>query len=52
MADQAPRQPALPVVLLVDDEPLLLDSLGQELQGNCRLFTAASAAEADLKLPW
>jgi DNA-binding NarL/FixJ family response regulator len=50
MADQAPTQPALPVVLLVDDEPLLLDSLGQELKGACRLFTAASAAEADLKL--
>jgi DNA-binding NarL/FixJ family response regulator len=50
MADQAPRKPALPVVLLVDDEPLLLDSLGQELQGTCRLFTAASAADADLKL--
>ncbi len=50
MADQAPRKPAVPVVLLVDDEPLLLDSLGQELQGTCRLFTAASAADADLKL--
>ena len=50
MADEAPRKPALPVVLLVDDEPQLLDSLGQELQGSCRLFTAASAAEADLKL--
>jgi len=50
MAEQAPKQPALPVVLLVDDEPLLLDSLGQELQGTCRLFTAASAADADLKL--
>jgi two-component system response regulator HupR/HoxA len=50
MAEPAPRPPSLPVVLLVDDEPLLLDSLGQELQGSCRLFTAASAAEADLKL--
>ena len=40
----------LPVVLLVDDEPLLLDSLGQELQGTCKLFTASSAAEADLRL--
>jgi DNA-binding NtrC family response regulator len=50
MAEQAPKQPALPVVLLVDDEPLLLDSLGQELQGACRVYTATSAAEADLKL--
>jgi two-component system response regulator HupR/HoxA len=50
MAEPAPRPPSLPVVLLVDDEPLLLDSIGQELQGSCRLFTAASAAEADLKL--
>jgi response regulator RpfG family c-di-GMP phosphodiesterase len=50
MAEQAPRQPALPVVLLVDDEPLLLDSLGQELRDACRLYTASSAAEADVKL--
>jgi DNA-binding NarL/FixJ family response regulator len=50
MADQGTRFPGLPVVLLVDDEPLLLDSLGQELQGSCKLFTAASAAEADLRL--
>jgi DNA-binding NarL/FixJ family response regulator len=39
-----------PVVLLIDDEPLLLDSLGQELQGTCKLYTAASASEADLRL--
>ncbi len=50
MAEPTPRPPSLPVVLLVDDEPLLLDSIGQELQGSCKLFTAASAAEADLKL--
>ena len=50
MTEPAPKQPALPVVLLVDDEPLLLDMLGQELQGACRVFTAASAAEADLRL--
>jgi DNA-binding NarL/FixJ family response regulator len=50
VADQGTRPPTLPVVLLVDDEPLLLDSLGQELQGSCKLFTAASAAEADLRL--
>ena len=50
MAEPGPTQPALPVVLLVDDEALLLDSLGQELQGTCRVYTATSAAEADLKL--
>lgn len=50
MADQAPVQAALPVVLLVDDEPMLLDSIGQELRGACKLYTAASAAEADLRL--
>jgi DNA-binding NarL/FixJ family response regulator len=50
MADQAPVQAPLPVVLLVDDEPMLLDSIGQELRGACKLYTAASAAEADLRL--
>jgi DNA-binding NarL/FixJ family response regulator len=50
VAEQGTRSPNLPVVLLVDDEPMLLDSLGQELQGSCKLYTAASAAEADLKL--
>ena len=50
MAEQGTRFPGLPVVLLVDDEPLLLDSLGQELRDACRLYTAASAADADLKL--
>ena len=50
MAEQGTRFPGLPVVLLVDDEPLLLDSLGQELQDSCKLFTASSAAEADLRL--
>ena len=43
-------QKGLPVVLLVDDEPLILESLGQELSGMCRLYTAASAAEAELRL--
>jgi DNA-binding NarL/FixJ family response regulator len=50
VAEQGTRFPGLPVVLLVDDEPLLLDSLGQELRDACRLYTAASAADADLKL--
>ena len=39
-----------PVVLLVDDEPLILESLGQELGAMCRLYTASSAAEAELRL--
>jgi len=50
MPGQENAQAPLPVVLLVDDEPLLLDSLGQELKGSYRLYTAASAAEADLRL--
>ncbi|HXN34604.1 MAG TPA: response regulator [Opitutaceae bacterium] len=41
---------ALPTVMLVDDEPLILDSIGQELQESCRLYTAASAAEGDILL--
>jgi DNA-binding NtrC family response regulator len=49
MAD-ADKKAALPVVLLVDDEPALLDALGQELKDSCRLFTASSASEADLRL--
>jgi len=50
MAEEGTKARPLPAVLLVDDEPLLLDSLAQELQGSCRVTTAASAAEADLKL--
>jgi DNA-binding NtrC family response regulator len=40
----------LPTVMLVDDEPLLLDALGQELGESCKLFTAESAAEAETLL--
>jgi two-component system response regulator HupR/HoxA len=50
MDDKGTRPPTLPVVLLVDDEPMLLDSIGQELKGTCKLYTATSAAEADLRL--
>jgi CheY-like chemotaxis protein len=50
MAEQGVKARALPAVLLVEDEPLLLDSLVQELQGTCRVTTATSAAEADLRL--
>ena len=46
MPDEAPKPRGMPVVLLVDDEPLLLASLGHELQETCKLFTAQSAAEA------
>lgn len=41
---------ALPTVMLVDDEPLFLDTLGQELQESFKLYTASSADEADLLL--
>jgi CheY-like chemotaxis protein len=50
VAEQGAKARALPAVLLVEDEPLLLDSLVNELEGTCRITTAASAAEADLKL--
>jgi DNA-binding NarL/FixJ family response regulator len=50
MTEKGTRPPTLPVVLLVDDEPLLLDSIGQQLQGSYRLYTASSAAEAELRL--
>jgi CheY-like chemotaxis protein len=50
MPEPAPRQKGPPVVLLVDDEPLLLEALSLELQESCKLFTATSAAEADLRL--
>lgn len=46
--DSTPR--GLPVVLLVDDEPLLLQTLSEELKETCRLYTATSAADADLRL--
>ena len=48
--DTPVRAHAEPAVLLVDDEPLLLDSLGQELAKSFRVFTASSAADADTKL--
>jgi DNA-binding NarL/FixJ family response regulator len=50
MGDEAPEAPQPPVVLLVDDEPLLLDSVGQVLQGTYQLYTAASASDAERKL--
>ena len=50
MAGAQPDPKMLPVVLLIDDEPLLLESLGEELKESCRLYTATSAAEAELRL--
>jgi CheY-like chemotaxis protein len=50
MVEPGTRTPGMPVVLLVDDEPLLLELLGQELQESCKVFTAGSAAQADVRL--
>jgi DNA-binding NtrC family response regulator len=50
MEAEGSRHPGLPVVLLVDDEALILDSLGQQLQDSCNLYTATSAADAELRL--
>jgi CheY-like chemotaxis protein len=50
MAEQGVKARPLPAVLLVEDEPQLLDSLVKELEGSCRVTTATSAAEADLRL--
>jgi DNA-binding NarL/FixJ family response regulator len=50
MPDQGSRHPGLPVVLLVDDEALILDSLEQVLRDSCKVYTAGSAAEAELRL--
>ncbi len=50
MAEPGPKPTAPPVVLLVDDEPLLLEAFGRELKESFRLYTAASASEADLRL--
>jgi len=50
MAEPEPRAKGLPVVLLVDDEPMLLDTLGAELKDTCRLYMAKSAAEAETLL--
>jgi CheY-like chemotaxis protein len=49
--EEAGKKPTgLPVVLLVDDEALILDSLGQQLHECCKLYTATSAAEAEQRL--
>lgn len=50
MTGKGPAPKALPVVLLVDDEQQLLESLGQELRNTCQLYTAPTAADAELML--
>jgi CheY-like chemotaxis protein len=50
MADTGTQPKAIPVILLIEDEPLLLELLGAEVALTCKLYTAASAAEADLRL--
>ena len=50
MTDPGPPPKRLPVVLLVDDEPLVLESIGWELRESCEVHTATSAAEADLRI--
>jgi response regulator RpfG family c-di-GMP phosphodiesterase len=50
MAEPAPKPKALPVVLLVDDEQLLLDTLGEDLKADFKVYTAKSASEAETLL--
>ncbi len=47
MAEQGSKPRGLPVVLVVDDEPLLLEAIDRDLRETCELHMAASAAEAD-----
>jgi CheY-like chemotaxis protein len=46
MADEGSRPQGLPVVLVVDDEPVQLQVLSHELGKVCELHTATTAAEA------
>jgi CheY-like chemotaxis protein len=50
MAEKVTKPPGRPVVLIVDDEPLLLEAIVRELRDICEVHTAASAADADLRL--
>jgi DNA-binding NtrC family response regulator len=50
MAEKGSKPQGPPVVLIVDDEPLLLEAVGRELKDICEVHTAASAAEADLRI--
>jgi response regulator RpfG family c-di-GMP phosphodiesterase len=40
----------MPTVMLIDDEPLILETLAPELQGSFKLYLASSADEGDLLL--
>ena len=40
MAEEGSKPKGLPVVLVVDDEPLLLEAIRLELEGVCELHTA------------
>jgi len=39
-----------PTVMMIDDEPLILETLGPELKESFKLYTASSADEGDLLL--
>jgi two-component system response regulator HupR/HoxA len=47
MAGQGSTTQGLPVVLVVDDEPVQLEMIGHELGKTCEIHTATSAAEAE-----
>ena len=48
--EAAPSGAAVPVVLLIDDEPMLLEALAEQLKESCRLYTALSPVEAEALL--
>jgi len=50
MAEAASTPNGRPVVLLVDDEPMLLEAIGWELNETCEVHTATSAPEAELRV--
>jgi two-component system, NtrC family, response regulator HupR/HoxA len=51
MANPGPTQKPLPVVLIVDDEPLIIALVSEALRETCQLYTATSAIEAEQILP-
>jgi DNA-binding NarL/FixJ family response regulator len=50
MATPDAKPPVAPVVLLVEDQPLLRELLGQELKASCTLDVAGSVSEAEQRL--
>jgi CheY-like chemotaxis protein len=50
MAEKGSKPQGPPVVLIVDDEPLMLEAIGRELKDICEVHTALSAAEADQRV--